>query len=287
MLLSAGALAFRNVRHPFQPFDKSIFLCSKGYAVLVNPASSVDPVLGTTAPQPPTVKRFKDGNKVDTLSYRQDIEFFSNMINPSSSKVSLEGRNAQIERIKSSATGSRRGAILPDSSRALADKLNEAINFWDEHPSMFHASESGINETDPVNKNKYEDIAGIKRDMILVAHHLLRDSNLIPASMEQIHQEMHAKLNAQLSTVLPYEPMPKIGRRVNLTSATSTPEEINQAKEDGVLLICYVDCSVPKNESVSFCSGFAVQGGSTISPEDSPGHGELVITCAHEVSITS
>lgn len=284
MMLGEGAFVFRHVRNTLRSIGKDNCLRCNGYAVLVNPKSSVDTVLGTTAPQPPTVKQFTDGNKNDTLSYRQDFEFFSNMINHQSSKISLEGRRAQVERIKSSATGSRRGGFLPDSSQAIADKLNEAIDFWDEHPSMFQNFETNTMEADSNHEKQCKDIAIIKRDLISVARQLLQRSPPMATNMKQFLHEMHTKVNAQLSTTLPYEPMPKVGRKVNLTSATSTRDEINQAEEDGVLLMCYVNCSVPEKETVNFCSGFAVQGGSSISPEDSPGRGELVITCAHEVS---
>ncbi|WFD23342.1 hypothetical protein MEQU1_002031 [Malassezia equina] len=64
--------------------------------------------------------------------------------------------------------------------------------------------------------------------------------------ISQFRQEMNTKVNAQLSTTLPYEPMPKVERKVNLTSAVSTPEEVNQAEEDGVLLICYkMESAIP------------------------------------------
>lgn len=281
MIVGASSFSLRNAHHTITPKKYGNAILSKGYAVLVNPTSSVDPVLGTIAPQPPAVKRFRDGDKVDTLSYRNDVDFFSNMLQ--SDSVSLGGRRAQVERIKSSATGSRRGAVLPESSQTLADKLNEAINFWDEHPSMFQASQADTIETDSPRTNQPGDVDEIKRDLISVAYQLLQSSPSMAIHSSQFRQEMNTKMNAQLSTTLPYEPMPKVERKVNLTSAVSTPEEVNQAEEDGVLLICYVDCSVPNEENVSFCSGFAIQGGPAVHPDDSPGRGELVITCAHEV----
>lgn len=255
--------------------------------MLVNPTCSVDPVLGTAAPQPPTVRRGANDNKTDTLTYRQDIEFFPTMLHPDSKKASLESRRAQIERIKGSTTGSRQSATLPASSRTLADKLNEAINYWDEDPSMFQSPEKLAAKTDRAPGNQVQDLTGIKRVVISAAHQLLERSSSKPTTVAQFQHEMQGKINAQLSTTLPYEPMPKVDRKVNLTSAISTPEEITQAEDDGVLLICYVDCSVPEKESVSFCSGFAVQGGSSLSAEDSPDRGELVITCAHEVCLSA
>ncbi|WFD26545.1 hypothetical protein MNAN1_001528 [Malassezia nana] len=148
---------------------------------------------------------------------------------------------------------------------------------------MFQSPEKPAANTDPAPGNQLQDLTGIKRVVVSVAHQLLERSSSKPTTVVQFQHEMQAKINAQLSTTLPYEPMPKVDRKVSLTNAISTPEEIKQAEDDGVLLICYVDCSVPEKESVSFCSGFAVQGGSSLSAEDSPGRGELVISCAHEM----
>lgn len=111
-----------------------------------------------------------------------------------------------------------------------------------------------------------------------------------PSNISQLLESFSTLANHTLPFSLPYEPTPNPSRKVPLTNARSTPSEIEQARDDGVVLVAYVDGLNAKDldgkimePKISVCSGFAVEGRKHLG-DKGKGKGELLITCAHTVS---
>lgn len=265
---------------------RSVPMFKRTLAVPVNPATSIDPVLGTAAPPPPSARtepRSADENA-------DDSETLSEMLNnrPSSSNGDAAKR-ARIERLRNSAMGStRRSSAIPSTDNLLANALDNAKQQLhgqlplDVNPQAKEANPELPHDID----GPLRDRAPIERFAVAAAREMQRQQ-LSTTPLSALHGAIDQRANVQLSVELPYEPNPKEDRRVPVTSALSSPEEVASAAEDGVLLLCFIDKVGSGKERVSLCSGFAIQGGSTLESSESDGHGELVVSCLHTVRLST
>lgn len=263
-----------------------LILPKRGLAVPVNPSTSIDTCLGTAAPPPPTFVNDDNLNLNMSNFNPKDADVLERMIKrKSSNKLAIQ--KADIERIKGVATGAfRQASVVSDESKKLRGSLLNANNNWFmDSGDMSPLSKCTDLERPHAAAQSTDDTNDMERWAIETARKLIEYDEKFGTLFTSIKGLLNQKVNAQLSVVLPYEPNPKIERKVRLTSALSSQAELNNATDDGVLLICYVDFTVAGNEKVSLCSGFCVQGGSSLNPEDSAGKGELLITCAHTVRI--
>ncbi|SPO21683.1 uncharacterized protein UTRI_01166_B [Ustilago trichophora] len=276
----------------------------RAYAVPVNPSSSVDALLGTSVPPPPregqeygsapgtysTPSRFgsKNPNDIsDLLRGNRPRDPTSNGRNNGSSSGA---NHADLQRIKGTAIGAeRKGIPIPSRDEMLEEmfkrplrELEERRNIIDrEHPHPIDAL-YGRNELD---------------ERVLAAARALYAASTNPsprsstdaagtykaATISHLLERFESRSGYQLSIELPYEPTPSSERKVPLTSAHSSEAELQDANDDGVLLLAYVSnlTGARGTERISVCSGFAVEGGDKISAEDGDGKGALVISCAH------
>lgn len=266
---------------------KPLLTVSRGLAVPVNPFTSIDSYLGTAVPPPPTVYD-NTSNHSNISSFKaSDTDVLNRIINRSASKSDVVVTKADIERVRGNATGlPRRGATIPDESDVMNDSLIKAERNWELDSNALSSITNHVNPEQPHSAvSTMSNLSGMEKWIVDTTYKLFERDGNYGSIIQRLSEVLESKINAQLSVELPYEPNPKSERRVNLTSAVSSQAELDKATDDGVLLICYVDFTVPGNERVSFCSGFSVQGGSSLSPDESSKKGELVISCAHTVCI--
>ncbi|KAN0061143.1 hypothetical protein ACQY0O_006878 [Thecaphora frezii] len=276
------------------------------YARPVNPGSSVDAMLGTSVPPPP-----REGGEIEIPKFHRphNPNDLSDLLNPSrsrpsgASKPESGGRYAEIQRIKANAIGAeRKSTPIPSRDEMLDEmfkrpfrELEESRNIVDrEHPHPIDAMK-GRNELD-------ERVLAAARALDAAATSLIASSataekpsgsaasaseRLRAATIPKLLELFEERAGAQLSIELPYEPTPSEARRVKLTSASSTEEELEQAKDDGVLLLAYVTNlhGGRGKERISVCSGFAVEGGDRMAPDEGDGKGSLIVTCAHTLRV--
>ncbi|SJX61276.1 uncharacterized protein SRS1_10271 [Sporisorium reilianum f. sp. reilianum] len=284
------------------------FAATRHYAVPVNPSSSVDALLGTSVPPPPregqefgsapgtysTLSRFgsKNPNDIsDLLRGHRPWDPTHGRSNGSSSDSGNNpgARHADLQRIKGTAIGAeRKGIPIPSRDEMLEEmfkrpmrELEERRGIVDrEHPHPIDAL-YGRNELD---------------ERVLAAARALHAASANPnprsadaadtfkaATISHLLERFESRAGYQLSIELPYEPTPAQERKVPLTSAHSSEAELQDASDDGVLLLAYVSnlTGARGTERISVCSGFAVEGGDKISAEDGDGKGALVVSCAH------
>lgn len=264
-----------------------LILPKRGLAVPVNPLTSIDTYLGTAAPAPPTVISDDSCNSNMSHFNLRDADVFERMIKRNSTNKKLAIQKADIERVKGVAIGaSRQGTVVPDQSKILGESLSKAKNSWFMDSNVMPPLSKCADPEQPHAATQSTDgTNGMERWVTETSRKLFEYNEKFGTLFDSIKGLLNQKVNAQLSIELPYEPNPKLERKVQLTSALSSQAELDNATDDGVLLVCYVDFTVPGSEKVSFCSGFSVQGGSSLNPEDSTGKGELLISCAHTVRI--
>lgn len=280
---------------------------TRGYAVPVNPSSSVDALLGTSVPPPPregqeygspagtysTPPRFgaKNPNDISDLlrGHRPRDPTSGRSNNGSGSSSSRNASLADLQRIKGTAIGAeRRGIPIPSRDEMLEEMFKRPMRELEdrrgvvdrEHPHPIDAL-YGRNELD---------------ERVLAAARALHAASSNPnpraadakdtfkaAPLPHLLERFESRSGYQLSIELPYEPTPAEHRKVPLTSAHSSEAELQEANDDGVLLLAYVSnlTGARGTERISVSSGFAVEGGDKISAEDGDGKGPLVVTCAH------
>lgn len=278
----------------------------RNYAVPVNLSSSVDALLGTSVPPPPregqelgsspsgtyeTPSRFGSKNPNDISDLLRGL---TRQRNPTGSRsgsgsTSNAANHAGLQRIKGTAIGAeRKGIPIPSRDEMLEEmfkrpmrELEERRNIIDrEHPHPIDAL-YGRNELD-------ERVLAAARALYAASRHPSPRSKdaadmYKAATISSLLERFESRSGYQLSIELPYEPTPSNERRVPLTSAHSSEAELQDANDDGVLLLAYVSnlTGARGTERISVCSGFAVQGGDKISAEDGDGQGALVVSCAH------
>ncbi|PWN53569.1 hypothetical protein IE53DRAFT_383898 [Violaceomyces palustris] len=257
-------------------------------AVPVNPSSSVDALLGTSIPPPPSQSDLASQPPPSRPNNPNDL---SDLLNPkgknsrdndnnrdpwqSGTSSGFSSRYAEIQRIRGTAIGAqRRGTPIPSTD----DLLDQAFRPYEEpqlvdreHPHPVDAL-NGRNELD-------ESILEAARAL----HSVALGGGKKATNLSKLLSLYQSRAYNQLSIELPYEPNPPTSRKVPLTSAKSTEKELQQAEDDGVLLIAYV-AGLDRGrgqERISVCSGFAVEGGSRLPPGEGDGNGDLVVTCAH------
>lgn len=280
----------------------------RAYAVPVNPSSSVDALLGTSVPPPPregredgaapgtysTPSRFgtKNPNDISDLlrGVRQrDPNGSTGNGRSNSDSRSSDASHADLQRIKGTAIGAeRKGIPIPSRDEMLEEmfkrplrELEERRNIIDrEHPHPIDAL-YGRNELD-------ERVLAAARALYTASTHPKARSasaadTYKAATIPHLLERFGSRSGHQLSIELPYEPTPSSDRKVPLTSAHSSEAELQDANDDGVLLLAYVSNlnGARGTERISVCSGFAVEGGDKIAAEDGDGNGALVVTCAH------
>ncbi|PWZ03192.1 hypothetical protein BCV70DRAFT_224717 [Testicularia cyperi] len=286
------------------PTSQILLSQRRALAVPVNPSSSVDALLGTSVPPPP-----REGEEYGSMPDRQsgsstyrrnNPNDLSDLLRPSSasspggkgrssSRTGERGSHAEVQRIKGTAIGAeRKGIPIPSRDEMLEEmfkrpfrEIEESKHIVDrEHPHPIDALH-GRNELD-------ERILAAARALHAAATNPRPGSSAAAdtyraATIDGLLQRFEQRANFQLSIELPYEPTPTADRRVPLTSAASSEEELESAKDDGVLLLAYVSHlgAGRGQERISVCSGFAVQGGEQIAADDGDGRGPLIITCAH------
>ena len=278
----------------------------RGYAVPVNPSSSVDALLGTSIPPAPregqefgtapstysTPPRFgsKNPNDISDLlrGVRQrDPTGSSN--NGRSTGSSSGASHSDLQRIRGTAIGAeRKGIPIPSRDEMLEEmfkrpqrELEERRGTIDrEHPHPIDAL-YGRNELD-------ERVLAAARALYAASTNPSpRSANAADtykaATISHLLERFEARSGYQLSIELPYESTPSNDRKVPLTSAHSSEAELQDANDDGVLLLAYVSNlnGARGTERISVCSGFAVEGGEKVSAEDGDGKGALVISCVH------
>ncbi len=275
----------------------------------MNPSSSVDALLGTSVPPPPregqeygsaagtyrTPPRFgsKNPNDISDLLRghrpREPTSGRSNGSGSSSSSSNTGASHADLQRIKGTAIGAeRRGIPIPSRDEMLDEMFKRPMRELEdrrgvvdrEHPHPIDAL-YGRNELD---------------ERVLAAARALHAASANPnprsadaadtykaATLPDLLTRFESRSGYQLSIELPYEPTPSDQRKVPLTSAHSSEAELQQANDDGVLLLAYVSnlTGARGTERISVSSGFAVEGGDKISAEDGDGRGALVVSCAH------
>ena len=258
----------------------------RGLAVPINSMTSVDPYLGTTPPAPPSLH---DTNRASNTSQHRDGDsgIFNQMVKPKLPQNQFTARKVAIERVQDITTGApRRGAILPDNSSNATESQGQAEQKWKAKSSLLTPPAKCDDPEKPHSPLRSSPaLESIERWVIAIAHRLIHYDNRLSSIIPKLRGNFSEKMNSQLSFELPYEPNPKMDRRVRLTNAVSTQQELESAQDDGVLLLCYVDVTAPGHERVSLCSGFSVQGGSSLDPTETTGKGELVVTCAHTVRL--
>lgn len=249
----------------------------RALAVPVNPSSSVDALLGTSLPPSP-----REGDDYgQRYGHRpNNPNDLSEFLRPKQQdpfgkgKERSKGTHAELQRVRGTAIGAeRKGIPIPSRDEMLDDMFKRSDPTIDrEHPHPIDAL-NGRNELD---------------ERVLTAARALHSastssSTFKAANIRHLLDRFEQKANYQLSIELPYEPTPTMDRKVPLTSASSSEQELQGAKDDGVLLIAYVSNfkSGRGQERISVCSGFAIQGGQSISAEDGDGQGHLFVTCAH------
>ncbi|KAJ9477534.1 hypothetical protein PHBOTO_001095 [Pseudozyma hubeiensis] len=289
------------------------FAALRYYAVPVNPSSSVDALLGTSVPPPPregqeigsappgtysTPSRFgrKNPNDIaDILRGNRTRDPTRGPSNGSGSSDPSKTSHADLQRIKGTAIGAeRKGIPIPSRDEMLEEMfkrpmrdLEERRNIVDrEHPHPIDAL-YGRNELD---------------ERVLAAARALHAASVNPnprsagaadlfkaATIPRLLERFESRAGYQLSIELPYEPTPSDERKVPLTSAHSSEAELQDANDDGVLLLAYVSnlTGARGTERISVCSAFAVEGGDKISAEDGDGKGALIVSCAHTLRASS
>lgn len=258
----------------------------RGLAVPINSMTSVDPYLGTAPPAPPSLR---DTNRASNTSEHcyGDSGISNQTVTPKLPQNQFTTRKGAIKRVKDITTGApRRGAILPDNSSIVTEPLDHSEQSRKADSSLLTSPAKCDDPEKPHSPVRSSPaLESIERWVIAIAHELIHYDNRLGSIIPKLRGNFSEKMNAQLSFELPYEPNPKMERKVPLTNAVSTQQELESAQDDGVLLLCYVDCTAPGHERVSLCSGFSVQGGSSLDPTETTGKGELVVTCAHTVRL--
>lgn len=301
----------RSVRlHMLKRPNAAPLTATRYYAVPVNPSSSVDALLGTSVPPPPregqefgsasatygTPSRFgaKNPNDIsDLLRGNRPWDPTNGRSNGNSSTSNNHNnsgaRHAELQRIKGTAIGAeRKGIPIPSRDEMLEEMFKRPMRELEdrrgvvdrEHPHPIDAL-YGRNELD---------------ERVLAAARALHAASANPspraadaadtyraATIPHLLQRFQSRSGYQLSIELPYEPTPTHERKVPLTSAHSSEAELQDANDDGVLLLAYVSnlTGARGTERISVCSGFAVEGGDKISAKDGDGKGALVVSCAH------
>ncbi|EST06209.1 Trypsin-like cysteine/serine peptidase domain protein [Kalmanozyma brasiliensis GHG001] len=277
----------------------------RSYAVPVNPSSSVDALLGTSVPPPPregqeygspagtysTPPRFgaKNPNDISDLlrGHRPRDPTSGRSNNGSGSTSSRNASLADLQRIKGTAIGAeRRGIPIPSRDEMLEEMFKRPMRELEdrrgvvdrEHPHPIDAL-YGRNELD-------ERVLAAARALHAASNHPRHadvKNTYKTATLSHLLERFESRSGYQLSIELPYEPTPADHRKVPLTSAHSSEAELQEANDDGVLLLAYVSnlTGARGTERISVSSGFAVEGGDKISVEDGDGKGPLVVTCAH------
>ncbi|WFD03348.1 hypothetical protein MOBT1_002037 [Malassezia obtusa] len=257
-------------------------MLQRGLAIPVNPSTSVDHMLGTAVPAAPEASP-------DHPNDPEDPDMFKYMLDSNTSNSDLAAHRARVERLRSHATGSsRRGTSIPGSEKLFAQSLEDAQVRWTDEskflpPRQQPATRPAADPEEPHRvESSQENRSAIERYVISAARALVEQGGTLKsASLSELEEALVQKANEQLSIELPYEPMPKTERKVHLTTANSGEEEVIAAKNDGILLLCFVDEIGSGRERVSMCTGFAVQGGDALAKAENAGDGELVISCVH------
>lgn len=283
----------------------------RGLAVPVNKRSSIDPMFGTAAPDAP--KPQEEGNKAV-----EGNEALPNFLagtyrpnNPNDLSELLRGQKlpGAYSRGTGQSTNTRSrtsaaiGAMRRGSGSAIpTQNLEDAFLPPDAPLASQDRSQIEVNvNPTPIDREQPHPIDAIygRNDLderILAAAralHYARKSNTTlktqASSLSNLLQEFHDKRERTLSIELPNESRPKDSRRVPITSASSTEDELVEKMEDGVLLIAYVTGleGGRGHERISVCSGFALDGGDNLTEAESKGKGAMVVTCAHTVSTFS
>lgn len=255
----------------------------RGLAMPVNPASSVDHMLGTAVPAAPAAAPEQSRNDSS-----EDSGVFKSMLQKGVSSADMAGQRANIERLRGAATGSsRRSTAVPGTNKLLAQSLDDAEILWRDESAFLPPTAKKQTPADPELPHRVEtgrpEGNAMERYAVAAARALVkqRSGSLQMATLHDLSKAMEGCANTQLSIELPYEPMPKVERKVQLTTATSVEADISKSADDGVLLLCYVDHIGSGKERVSMCSGFAVQGGETLAKTEGKGRGALVVSCDH------
>ena len=238
-------------------------------------------------PAPPTASSIHSDEPPRSPEKEEDANVLAHIVKGKSTQNTHMPQKADIERVKNLATGdARRSVPLPDTASMLVKRLNDAMNYWDENPDVYHmASENKNIEQHHTVDHPSSAFSAMERYLISASRQILnmgkRSSS--PADFQHIQSCMDASVNEQLDIELPYESVPKPERRVALTNAKSAPDDINTALDDGVLLLCYIEFSELGKEKISICSGFAVQGGDKLASTDTEASGPIIVSCAHTV----
>ncbi|WFD44512.1 hypothetical protein MPSI1_003180 [Malassezia psittaci] len=255
---------------------------TRSLAMPVNPKTSVDHVLGFVPPDPP-VEMSQDAKPAD------DVELLKQLLNAKNFKGKFEGDRARIEKLRGDITGSsRRSTSLPTSSNSIVQVLENARlrvaseqELYSSDKNLDSMSRPDIEEPHPVD-NSERPTSVMERYVISTARAMHQKASMYSATtLIQLEKALSDNANEQLSIELPYESMPKAERRTLLTSATSTDQDVAAAKDDGVVLLCFVDEIGSDNERVSMCTGFAVPGGDQVSTNGSKQGGALIVSCVH------
>lgn len=275
----------------------SLRLQRRSYAVLVNRSTSVDSSFGNTPPPAPN----QDSNSSPSLRTRTPI-------GAQVSGSPFPNRDPINQNTPPSSWGRGLGGKAPNppSSPIKAANLNQQSNQGSTsdrdrehpHPASIPDQNGNFNSLDSKilkaaralllqeQKDSPSSSSTIRTDT--------SDTTSSPSDLKQLLSSFSSLANHQLPFSLPYEPTPDQARKVPLTTARSTPSEIELAKDDGVVLVAYVDgLEIEGSETggskgpepkISVCSGFAVEGKKWLA-DKGVGKGELLITCAHTVSI--
>lgn len=266
-------------------------------AHLINPSTSVDPLLGVSVPAPP--RPGEESGLVVTGNARPNnpndlSQLLKTHHHRSGPPDGARGGQAPTRARSAAAMGAvRRGGIFggseiptqnlelegafspPDAPidpteearKSMAKRGEEAVDRETPHPVD---AMNGRNELD-------ERVLAAAR-----AVHARGSTNL-----SVLLNQFEDRAGAQLPIELPYESTPGPERRVRVTGADSTEAELHANHDDGVLLIAYVAGLTGQRgtERISVCSGFAVEGGQQLAAAQSHDNkGALVISCAHTVS---
>ncbi|UZJ57520.1 hypothetical protein CBS101457_006840 [Exobasidium rhododendri] len=299
----------RGLRQATVRCERLTACASRAYAVPVNRRSSVDPLLGIAPPPPPKAQAHDDTAKTSPDTLPDFFASTSRANNPNDLTDLLRDNkltgfqgggngSAQNRSRTSAAIGAiRRGSGLniptqdledaflpPDAPEAIPEEVPRKNN--DVHMEA---------DTTPIDREHPHPIDAIygRNDLderILAAaralDHLRTNKTALSKQISTISgllNDFHTKSEYTLSVELPNESQPKELRRVPITSATSSEAELDEKVDDGVLLIAFVTGlqGGRGQERISVCSGFAIEGGDKLTPEEGKGRGALVVTCAH------
>ncbi|PWN44536.1 hypothetical protein IE81DRAFT_321153 [Ceraceosorus guamensis] len=262
----------------------------------VNPSSSVDALLGVSAPAPPRQgegsglvvtgnARPNNPNDLSQLLKQHQHQHRSGPADGSrGGQSATRARNAaamgavrRSGRFGSSDIPTRNleldGAFSPpdapidpmeEARKSMAKRGEEAVDRETPHPVD---AMNGRNELD---------------ERVLAAARAVHARG--STDLHVLLHQFEDRAGTQLPIELPYESTPAPERRVRITGADSSEAHLQASHDDGVLLIAYVAGLTGQRgtERISVCSGFAVEGGERLTEaQGGEEKGALVISCAH------